>query len=238
MADYPTPPGDSLEPIIAKIRDLQRQLTELARPSGTSIGSLVDQVQAKLADLETTVIAATDSYLSSGTVNMTNISASGSITASGSVTASSQVNAVGSLRSVGAFNTDITVYPGARQTVWQNNNGIFGYAPSTEVKKTNIRSVPFTAENVRACTPSMFAYITQLEIRDNPDNEFYDPEYEVPDEAGLFAEDLIRNGLESFVIYDSDGVTPAGVDYAGFGAVANLVAVRDLHERLTRLETA
>jgi hypothetical protein len=84
----------------------------------------------------------------------------------------------------------------------------------------------------------MFAYITQLEIRDNPDNEFYDPEYEVPDEAGLFAEDLIRNGLESFVIYDSDGVTPAGVDYAGFGAVANLVAVRDLHERLTRLETA
>jgi len=238
MAGYPTPPGDSLEPIIAKIRDLQRQLTELARPSGTSIGSLVDQVQAKLADLETTVIAATDSYLSSGTVNMTNISASGSITASGSVTASSQVNAVGSLRSVGAFNTDITVYPGARQTVWQNNNGIFGYAPSTEVKKTNIRSVPFTAENVRACTPSMFAYITQLEIRDNPDNEFYDPEYEVPDEAGLFAEDLIRNGLESFVIYDSDGVTPAGVDYAGFGAVANLVAVRDLHERLTRLETA
>ena len=238
MAGYPTPPGDSLEPIIAKIRDLQRQLTELARPSGTSIGSLVDQVQAKLADLETTVIAATDSYLSSGTVNMTNISASGSITASGSVTASSQVNAVGSLRSVGAFNTYITVYPGARQTVWQNNNGIFGYAPSTEVKKTNIRSVPFTAENVRACTPSMFAYITQLEIRDNPDNEFYDPEYEVPDEAGLFAEDLIRNGLESFVIYDSDGVTPAGVDYAGFGAVANLVAVRDLHERLTRLETA
>tara|TARA_R110002051_G_scaffold1853_1_gene10137 strand:- start:3993 stop:4658 length:666 start_codon:yes stop_codon:yes gene_type:complete len=212
--------------------ELSRRISELERPTGTNIASLVDQVQAALVNLNATVIAATNSYLSSGTVNMANLSASGNVTASG------HVNGIGGLRSVGAFNTDITVYPGARQPMWQNNNGIIGYAPSTQVKKTNIRDVPFTAEDVRACTPSMFSYIAQMQIRDDPNNEFYDPEYEVPAEAGLFAEELIAHGLEAFVIYENDGVTPAGVDYAGFGAVANLVAIRDLHERLAVQEAA
>tara|TARA_R110001606_G_scaffold352564_1_gene502958 strand:- start:72 stop:794 length:723 start_codon:yes stop_codon:yes gene_type:complete len=238
MADYPTPPGASIEAIVRAQLDLVRRISELERPSGTNIASLVDQVQAALVNLNATVIAATNSYLSSGTVNMANLSASGSVTAGVNMIASGYVNGVGGLRSVGAFNTDITVYPGARQPVWQNNNGIIGYAPSTQTKKTNIRAVPFTAENVRACTPSMFAYRAQLDIRNNPENEFYDPTYEVPSEAGLFAEDLIANGLEAFVIYEPDGVTPAGVDYAGFGAVANLVAVRDLDERITKLELA
>ena len=175
MSEYRTPPGESLEPIVKAQMEFSRRISELERPTGTNIASLVDQVQAALVNLNATVI-------------MANLSASGNVTASG------HVNGIGGLRSVGAFNTDITVYPGARQPMWQNNNGIIGYAPSTQVKKTNIRDVPFTAEDVRACTPSMFSYIAQMQIRDDPNNEFYDPEYEVPAEAGLFAEELIAHG--------------------------------------------
>ena len=110
MAEYPTPPGDSLTAIVDAIKSLQRQLDELARPSGTNIGSLVDQVQAKLADLETTVIAATNSYLSSGTVSMASISASGNISASGSVTGGSG-NFPGGVKSVDVYNRLVSGSP-------------------------------------------------------------------------------------------------------------------------------
>jgi len=235
MAEYPTPPGDSLSSIIAEFKALARRISELEKPSGTNIASLVAQVQAALVTLNARVIAATNSYLSSGTVSMTNISASGNVSAT-NLTASGTVNGVAALKSVGAYSTDVTALPGGRQTVWQHNSGVYGYAPSTSVKKTNVRPVDFTAKNVIDCTPSIFAYKAQIDIRDNPENEFYDPDYVVPDEVGLFAENLINNKLEAFVIFDSDGITPTGVDYANFGAVANLVAVRDLHERLARLE--
>ena len=51
MAQYHTPPGDGLAPLIDTLKDLQTQLKDLQRPSGTSIGSLLQQVQAQVAVL-------------------------------------------------------------------------------------------------------------------------------------------------------------------------------------------
>ena len=237
-------------------RQLDDRIDRISTFDGSQYVRAVEKLQELINDLpgmvddvlatavNTGTVTASGSVTAGGNVNATgNVSAGGSVTAGGNITASGRVNAIGSLQSVGAFNTDVSTYPGSRQPMWQNTNGMIGYAPSTREKKTHIRTVPFTAENVRACMPRVFAYKTQVDIRDNPENEFYDPEYVVPDEAGLFAEDLIANGLEAFVIYEGDGTTPAGIDYAGFGAVANLVAVRDLYtllegigDRVTTLE--
>ena len=55
MSAYSTPPGDGLAPLIDKLKDLQTQLKDLQRPSGTNIGSLVAQVQAALVNIDTKV---------------------------------------------------------------------------------------------------------------------------------------------------------------------------------------
>jgi len=233
----PTPgPSDFRDQLAELRRQLNERIDRISTFDATQMNRAVETLTQLVNDLPGQIDAALAIEVNTGNVNATgNVVAGGNVTAANATT-TGQVNAIGSLRSVGAFNTDVSVYPGARQPMWQNNNGMIGYAPSTREKKTDVRPVPFTAANVRACIPRVFAYLTQIDIRDNPCNEFYDPNYEVPDEAGLFAEDLIENGLEAFVIYENDGTTPAGIDYAGFGAVANLVVVRELDERLRALE--
>jgi len=244
MAMYPTPPGESLEPIVQKIRDVERRVQELARPSGTNIGSLVAQVQAALADLSATVIAETDSYLSSGTVNMTNISASGSVSAasfsaSGNVTSSGTVSAATALKSSGAATTNLGSVPGNRQAVWQiydgSNVGLYGYAPSSIETKTNIAPVPYSADSFLQCMAYIYAYKGQVAIRDDPNNEYYDPEYEVPDEAGYMAQHLIANGLGQFVTML--GNEPIGIDYASFAAVGMTVIGRAHERELAQIKT-
>ena len=60
MGAYGTPSGDGLAPLIDTLKDLQTQLKDLQRPSGTNIGSLVAQVQAALVNINATVAAAID----------------------------------------------------------------------------------------------------------------------------------------------------------------------------------
>ncbi|WP_339619853.1 hypothetical protein [uncultured Salinibacterium sp.] len=243
MAMYPTPPGESLEPIVQKIRDVERKVQELARPSGTNIASLVDQVQAALADLSATVIAETSSYLSSGTVNMANISASGSISASGNVTSSGTISAASALKSSGAATTNLGSVPGNRQAVWQiydgSNVGLYGYAPSSITTKTNLEQVPYSAESFLRCAAYLYEYKDQVAMRDDPDSEYYNPAYDIPQEVGYMAEHLIENGLKQFVTIRDE--QPIGIDYAAFGAVGMTVIGR-AHERElaqinSRLET-
>jgi len=137
-----------------------------------------------------------------------------------------------SLSSVGAYNTDVSLLAGARQTVWQHNSGIYGFAPSSIATKTNLKSVPFTAADVRAVSPFMFQYKAQLAIREDPTNEQYDPDYVVPWEIGLMAEHLIDHNMSCFVFWDEDGVTPRGINYDLFGAIAPLVVLADQEARL------
>jgi hypothetical protein len=222
MADYPTPPGDSLEPIIAKIRDLQRQLTELARPSGTSIGSLVDQVQAKLADLETTVIAETDSYLSSGTVNMTNISASGYIAASGAVSGSTGTFN-GGVKSTDVYNRLVSGSPYKVQYV--DSSGQMGYVPSSRRYKQNIVTARLDVRSIMAeIRVVTFRYLGAVKLSGKA----------AAVEWGVIAEEIHDLGLTWLVDYTEDG-RPDGVKHERF-AILLIMNAQDQQSQIDDLD--
>jgi hypothetical protein len=138
--------------------------------------------------------------------------------------------------SIGAYGTDITLLPGLRSDLWVHAGGTFGQTVSTIAKKMNLGQVPFAAADVLACVPFVFEYIGQVEIRDNPDNPYFDPAYVVPLEIGMMAEHLVERGLDLFVYFEEDGRTPRGINYALFGAVCALVVGRDHEERLANTE--
>jgi len=210
-AGFVVPPGD--DAVWVAIRDLNAKLQELyAIASGGK--AIATAVQTGLGTLA-----------SSGT------------TWAGPVASPSFVTALtgtfsSSLSSVGAYNTDVSLLAGARQTVWQHNSGIYGFAPSSITTKTNLKPVPFTAADVRAVSPFMFQYKAQLAIREDPENEQYNPDYKVPWEIGLMAEHLIAHNMSCFVFWDEDGVTPRGINYDLFGAIAPLVVLADQEARL------
>lgn len=175
-------------------------------------------------------LSAGGSVTAGTSLNGASLSVSGTI--SGATVSVAQMNASSGISSVGVYATDVSLLPGPRQAVWQNNAGPLGYSPSTIVKKRNLGPVQFTARDVLAVMPVVFQYVGQLDIRDNPDNPNHDPEYVVPWDVGFIAEQLVSSGLQDFVVFDVDGVTPLTVDYAGFGAVASLVVLQDHEARL------
>jgi hypothetical protein len=155
------------------------------------------------------------------------------------------LTASGALKSVGAAGTDLSTVPGSRRSAWQiydgSSIGLYGYAPSSIEAKTNIEPVPYSADSFLQCVAYLYAYKGQIAIRDDPENEYYDPDYEVPEEAGYMAQHLTANGLGQFVTML--GNEPTGIDYAAFGAVGMTVIGREhadriasLEERLSRLE--
>lgn len=238
--NYFTPPGDGWQQLAERLAAVEQALRSLQRPTGTSVGSLVAQVQAALANINATVTAAiaANSYTRAqvdakianpGSISPTTVSASGAVSGS-----SGTFNT--SLSSPGAYTTDVSTLPGARQTVWQHNSGVYGFAPSTLAVKTNLGPVPFTADDVRAVSPYVFQYKSQLAIRDDPENPYYDPTYEPSWEIGLMAEHLIEHKMACFVFFEEDGVTPKGINYDLFGAIAPLVVLADQEARLKALE--
>jgi len=142
----------------------------------------------------------------------------------------------GALSSVGAYNNDLSLIAGARQTVWQHNTGPYGFSPSSILSKTNLTKPPFSAADVLAVQPFLFQYKGQVAIKTDPKNAAYDPAYVVPWEIGLMAEHLIAHNMGCFVFYHDDG-TPKGINYDLFGAIAPLVVLADQEARLTSLET-
>ncbi len=224
-------------------RDAERLATERAaerRLASSTIGNggtlVVEGTLSITGDLE--VPAGTLS--SSG--NMTagvDVVAGRDVLAGRNVNATGDSTAVGTgsfatgLTSLGAAGLDLSTIGGSRQAAWQLvASGRYGFAPSTLASKTNLsESLPFTAEDVYATIPFVYEYIGQVAIRDDPENPEYDPAYVVPVEIGLIADYLIAHNMSIFVVFNEDG-TPRTIDYAAFGAVANLVAVRDLNERL------
>lgn len=137
------------------------------------------------------------------------------------------------LTSVGAAGLDLSTIPGGRQIVYQHvASGRYGFAPSRLDSKVDVSDqLPFGAADVYRAIPFVWHYVNQIAIRDDPTNEYHDPAYSVPLELGLVADYLVDNNLSSFVVFNDDG-KPKTVDLALFGAIANLVAVRDLDARL------
>lgn len=208
------PPVDGLDALRQQLRELARQVAELQRPDGTQNSDALQQ----LRDLVDGILAQTD------------INATGNANIGGTLTATAGIS------STGVYNLDVSTLPGSRRTNWTNVNGAIGYAPSTRRKKTRIRRAGYKAAQFLAVIPYLFEYIAQREIRDDPDNPYFDPTYVVPTEHGVMAEQLIENGLEDFVNFDEETGEPTDVDYAGFAALAVLTIGADHEARLRALE--
>ncbi|MGV8852335.1 MAG: hypothetical protein ACOH1M_07200 [Rhodoglobus sp.] len=186
----------------------------------------VEKLTQLVTDLPGEIDAALAIEVNTGNVNATGNVAAVNVNATGSGTFPAGLN------SVGVFNLDVSTLPGTRRTDWVNISGAIGYAPSSITKKTNVANYTGKASAFLACQPVVFEYIGQVAIRDDPENPHYDPNYIVPTELGFIAEWLVELGLSEFVFYEEDGVTPAGIHYAEFAAVAAVVIGRDLDARL------
>jgi hypothetical protein len=71
-----------------------------------------------------------------------------------------------------------------------------------------------------------------LAIKTDPDNANYDPDYVVPWDVGLMAQDLIDHNMSCFVVFEEDGATPKTINYDLFGAIVPLVLDADIDARL------
>ncbi len=226
---YVTPANGEFSELTFQLRDIRRRLDEIERPDGSAVFGTVRKLRELIDDLAGQVNA----LAASGVVWEGPVS-----TSAGGVTASGEGDFTAGIRSTGAAALDVSTLSGSRQSTWQHiASGRFGYAPSTLAEKRNIRPVPFDAAALLEIMPRVFHYRGQLDIRDNPDNPEYNPDYEVPDEIGVIAEELIAAGLELFVVHSEDG-TPRGVHYDILGTVAALAIGRDHDERIARLEQA
>lgn len=225
---YARQPAEGMDQIVQPILEMRRRLRELEALDGSQIYNTVQDLKHLLDGLLNQVNGIFSGYVSAGTT----------VTAGGDITSTAGRGSFASaLVSTGAAATDLSAMAGLRQTVWQlytgSNTGMYGYAPSTLASKTNLsESLPFTAADVYETIPYMYEYIGQVAIRDDADNPDYDPDYVVPTEIGLMAEYLVARNMGAFVVFNEDG-SPKTIDYASFGAIANLVAIRDLNERLT-----
>lgn len=209
--NYPTPSGDGWQILIDKIADIDQQLRTLQRADGTQTGSLVDQVQAALANINATVAAAVaaNSYTRSqieskvanpGAIAPTSVAAPGDVSGG-----TGHFN--GGLYSTDAYSFNIT---GTRVTGWHGIDGRIATASSSERFKTNIVDAKLIekAEAILGIEFDYYNYKAELAKRDDPSSpDYVGPEYRVHQELGAIAERLHEAGLWEFVVYERDTIT-------------------------------
>lgn len=224
MGGYSPPSGDQYEVLADALRTLSERLSELELPTGTSLNSLVDQVQQAIADINTTVTAAiaANSY-TQAQINSRIAAPPYAVSTSTDLTVGGQFKAP----DVASF-----VITGTRYAVWvETATGRQGNTISSRRYKTNERPANIDPLAVLSLEPKVFNYIAEIRKRDDPDfEEYVGPEYVVADEYGFMAEDLHAAGLTHLVYYvpDENGnPRPHSVDYVMF-AVTLLAAVRHL----------
>lgn len=238
--------------LIALLQEIQTRLAELETPTGTSVNSLVAQVQQAIANINTTVTAAIetlsytkpqiDSLVASpGAIAPTNVTASGDVQIGGATATTGDVAVGGKLSAPDAVAFNIT---GGRYATWvETATGRFGNTSSSRRYKQDIEPAELDADTLLSVVPFVFHYIAEVRKRDDPTFDAYvGPDYVVADEYGLMAEDLHAAGLTPWVYYDADG-QPDSVNYTML-VVPLLAAARaerdarvDLQERVSRLES-
>lgn len=224
---YTAVSGDQYEVLVDALRRLGERLAELETPTGTSMNSLVDQVQQAIADINTTVSTAisANSY-TQAQINSRISAPPYAVSTSSDLTVGGQFKAP----DVASF-----VITGTRYAVWvETATGRQGNTISSRRYKTNERPANIDPLAVLSLEPKVFHYIAELRKRDDPDfEEYVGPEYVVADEYGFMAEDLHDAGLTHLVYYvpDENGdPRPHSVDYVMF-AVTLLAAVRHLADQ-------
>ncbi|UAJ78306.1 tail fiber domain-containing protein [Leifsonia sp. ZF2019] len=234
-------PRDGTEQLTGAMADQRERLRELERPTGTSIGSLVQQVQQTLANIVAQVNtiatawmaanaytkAQVDSKVASpGTIAPVDVNASGNVSAA-NVTASGQVVSAGIVRSPGTKSNTVTV---GYSAVYIDSSGNMGGNTSTRRSKTNI--VPLEID--------LDAFLGLQAYRFQRHTDVLEMGEGAPWQSGLMAED-VEPVAPLNVWLDEDGLV-AGVRYEEL-VVPLLMAVQrertlrvSLEERVAALE--
>lgn len=209
---YRPPQGDGWQQLADRLLAVEQALRTLQRPTGTSVGSLVDQVQAALANINATVTAAinANSYdkptidakdaatLASAQTYTTNALTAG-FTSSGGVNAADLY-----ARNAPGFNITGTRVSGW----WESATGRAGTASSSERFKSDIEEVGL--DHLRAILGVQvvhFSYTDEIRKRDDPTFDGYvGPDYHVGVNIGAIAEQLHAAGLWELVVYEHEWV--------------------------------
>lgn len=231
---YPTPPGGSVEPIVREIKSLRTRARAVERPTGTSIASLVAQVQAALVNITETVVSATTTFLASGFTT-------GSMTATGSITAGGSVTATGNVSGADSHLTGDLYSPHGRATpvttgyvsAWLNGDGRLGASASSLRFKQDIEPADTTEEVDALLRLALIRYRYIADVEENGDA--------APWHLGSIAEYMQQTALAEWVPLDQNGDAFAiNWEQIAIPAVAALQRLyagqKDLIARVTALE--
>jgi len=227
MATYPTPPGDSLEPVAAVFSDVRRQLREGQRPGATQLGALVAQVQAALSNINTTVATAIAAN-SMTTAQIQNLVANPGAIAPSSVSALGGVSGA-----TGNFPTAITSL-GARSTTlttgfangYIDSAGRFGVVPSSVKVKQDIVPAHMDGEVAALLRMALVDYRYIASVKELGDA--------APVERGSLAEYLVAIGLGRYVSRNAAGDVD-GINYERL-TIPLVAVVQQLDARVRALE--
>lgn len=226
---YPSAPGDAYDRLFALIRELQLRLSELERPDGSQVQSILVKLQEAI----------------DGLIGATDITIPGTLTAGGVL--------AGNVTGTNVFAQSVsTLITATRVAVWgRTSDGYLATASSSERYKTNIRPADIDPLKVLAIEPVYYQWIELVEDRERRANlPLDDPEYmadrHVGTEVGMIAERLHEAGLWEFVVYlrnpddslmldtETGQPIPEGIHYSNWGIALQVVA-RYLHSEHQKL---
>ncbi|MET4780800.1 hypothetical protein [Glaciihabitans sp. UYNi722] len=219
---YPTPPGDSVQPIVDHLKETRRQLREAQRPSGTNLGSLVAQVQAALANINSTVATAiaansytraqTDSKVATpGAISPTTVNASGIVTADAGIS------------SLDARNTTVITN---RTALWIDGAGRMGNSSSSVFVKQDFAPADAAAK------VNALLHLGLLDFRRIDAVEELGES--APVELGSIVEYVAGTPLEGMTFNDAQG-KPQGINWADM--IPTMIAtMQSMHARIVELE--
>lgn len=201
MAGYPTPSGDGLGPLIRELSEIKRRLSELEIPTGTSMNSLVAQVQQAIADIGNTINAwlLANSYTKAQIDNL--VANPGNINP-GNVNASGEVYAAGKVRGGNIWGNILSV--DYRVVYVSNPTGELGHVPSSLRYKTCIMPAHLDLDAVLGLELKTFKYKQAIEAFGSIEA--------APTELGLIAEEVDAAGL-GYLVYRGEDGEADGVAY-------------------------
>lgn len=211
---YASPSQGDYGWLIDEIQRIQVRLAELETPSGTSMNSLVAQVQQAIANINTTVNAAISANSYTKTQIDSKIASPGSITPA-DVAAAGQVSSNGApFKSQASYNYTVAT---SYFSLWIDGVTYqIGLSPSSELVKTDIVPMTDGLARVMALRPIRGRYL--WDDSDTPPKVFLLAE-EVraagfgPDVAPVATEDMPIEGPDGSVTVIPAG-TAAGVNYS------------------------
>jgi len=227
-------PRDGMDALTGPMADSRERLRELERPTGTSIGSLVQQVQQTLANIVAQVNTIATNWMNANSYTKAQIdnqianppagsNVSGNVAASGSISAGGLANFPAGIQSLDARNRVLT---SSYAVGYWDGSGRGGTVPSALRYKQDISPADTSelVEAMRTIALVRYRYIQAVE-------ELGDA---APYLLGSIAEYFVAAGLSEWVFFSDDG-EPDGINYERL-TIPLIAAFQSLDKRLSALE--